>query len=90
MAETQKIKMFNGQCILVMVKDGVVTHFSPNMALPHSEFVKRKTGTRPDGAWVGTVTKMDDEIMGISSKHFYDCQLPAPEDVDKALKDKFE
>jgi hypothetical protein len=82
--------MFNGQAMLVMVKDVRVTHFTPDMALPHAEFVKHKTGTLPEGTWVGTVTKMDDEIMGITSKHFFDYQLPAPEDVDKALKDQFE
>jgi hypothetical protein len=72
-----------------MVKDGSVTHFS-DMALPHVEFVTRMTRTLPEGTWVGTVSKLDDEIMGITSKHFFGYQLPAPEDVDKALKRKFE
>ena len=48
------------------------------------------TETLPESAWVGTVSKLDDEIMGITSKHFFGYQLPAPEDVDKALKKKFE
>jgi len=89
MHTTDKIKLANGQAMLVMVKDGTVTHFS-DMALPHAEFVRRKTGTLPEGTWVGTVSKLHDEIMGITSKHFFGYQLPAPEDVDKALKLKFD
>ena len=89
MSVTPKIRLANGQAMLVMVKDGAVTHFS-DMALPHVEFVRRMTGTLPEGTWVGTVSKLKNEIMGITSKHFFGYQLPAPEDVDQALKDKFE
>jgi hypothetical protein len=89
MTPGSKVKLWNGQAMLVMVKDGAVTHFS-DMALPHAEFVRRMTGTLPEGTWVGTVSKLDGEIMGITSKHFFGYQLPAPEDVDSALKKKFE
>jgi len=82
MTDSPKIKLWNGQAMLVMVKDGAVTHFS-DMALPHVEFVRRMTGTLPEGA-------LHNEIMGITSKHFFGYQLPAPEEVDKALKKKFE
>jgi hypothetical protein len=54
------------------------------------EFVRRKTGTLPDGAWVGTVSKLDGEVMGITSKYFFDYQLPAPPDVNAAIKDVFQ
>ena len=86
---SEKILMRDGDCILVMVKDGEVIHYSWNMSLPHVEFVRRATGTRPDGAWVGTVTKLDNEVMGISSKYFFDYQLPAPVDVNDAIKRRF-
>ena len=89
MADHSKIRLSNGQAMLVMVKDGVVAHFN-DMALPHAEFVRRATGTLPEGTWVGTVSKLHDEIMGMTSKHFFGYQLPAPEDVDRALKNKFE
>jgi hypothetical protein len=89
MTTAPKIKLWNGQAMLVMVKDGKVTHYS-DMALPHAEFVRRMTGILPEGTWVGTVSKLDDEIMGITSKHFFGYQLPAPEDVDQALKKRFE
>jgi hypothetical protein len=89
MTASPKIRLSNGQAMLVMVKDGSVTHFS-DMALPHVEFVRRMTGTLPEGTWVGTVSKLRNEIMGITSKHFFGYQLPAPEDVAKALKEKFE
>jgi len=90
MTDTLKVRLWNGQAMLVMVKDGSVIHFTSNMALPHVEFVRRTTGTLPEGAWVGTVTKLDDEIMGMTSKHFFGYQLPAPEEVDLALKMQFE
>jgi hypothetical protein len=46
--------------------------------LVHVEFVRRKTGTLPDGAWVGTVLQTRWEVMGITSKYFFDYQLPQP------------
>ncbi len=46
--------MRDGDTMLIMVKGGEVIHFTPNMSLPHSEFVKRMTGQLPEGAWVGT------------------------------------
>jgi hypothetical protein len=85
-----KIKMRDGDAILVMVKDGRVIHFSPNMSLPHSEFVKRSTGELPAGAWVGTVSKLDGGVMAISSKHFFGYQLPGPPEVIEAIRNEFE
>lgn len=82
--------MVDGDAILVMVKDGRVIHYSWNMSLPHAEFVRRKTGSLPEGAWVGTVSKLDGEVMGISSKYFYDVQLPAAPDINRAILDLFE
>jgi hypothetical protein len=87
---TQKIRMRDGDAILVMVKDGKVVHHSWNMSLPHVEFVKRSTGQLPGGAWVGTVSKLDGEIMAMTSKYFFDYQLPAPPDVDAAIRQSFE
>ena len=85
-----KVKMRDGDAILVMVKDGMVIHHSWNMSLPHVEFVKRTTKSLPEGAWVGTVSKLNGQIMAITSKYFFDYQLPAPEDVDEAVKRAFE
>jgi hypothetical protein len=87
---SDKIKMRNGDAILIMVKDGKVIHFSPNMSLPHAEFVKRTTGQLPSGAWVGTASKLDGEVAAISSKHFFGYQLPAPPEVADAVKRIFE
>jgi hypothetical protein len=87
---SDKIKMRNGDAILVMVKDGQVIHFTPNMSLPHVEFVRRATGELPAGAWVGTVSKLDGEVAAISSKHFFGYQLPAPPEVADAVRKKFE
>jgi len=86
----EKIQMRNGDAILVMVKEGKVIHYSWNMSLPHVEFVRRNTGTLPEGAWVGTVSKLDGAVMGITSKYFYDYQLPAPPEVNAAIKNLFE
>jgi hypothetical protein len=85
-----KIKMRNGDAILIMVKDGEVIHHSWNMSLPHVEFVKRTTGQLPEGAWVGTVSKLDGEVMAVTSKYFFDYQLPAPNDVDDVVRKTFE
>ena len=82
--------MRDGDAILVMVKGGQVVHHSWNMSLPHVEFVRRSTGQLPDGAWVGTVSKLDGEIMAMTSKYFFDYQLPAPPDVDAAIRKSFE
>jgi hypothetical protein len=87
---SEKIKMRDGDAILVMVKDGEVIHFTPNMSLPHVEFVRRTTKELPEGAWVGTVSKLDGEVAAISSKHFFGYQLPAPPDVAAAVRKKFE
>ena len=54
------------------------------------EFVRRTTGALPEGAWVGTVSKLDGQVAAISSKHFYGYQLPGPEWVQAAVRDKFE
>jgi hypothetical protein len=61
-----KIKMNDGDTILVMVKDGEVIHHSWNMSWPHVEFVRRSTGQLPPEAWVGTVSKLDGQVVGIS------------------------
>lgn len=82
--------MRDGDAILVMVKGGEVIHYSSNMGLPHAEFVKRSVGQLPDGAWVGTVSKLDGEVAAISSKHFFGYQLPAPPEVAAAVKRVFE
>jgi hypothetical protein len=87
---SEKIKLHDGETMLIMVKGGAVVHFTPNMGLPHSEFVKRTTGQLPTGAWVGTVSKLDGEIAAISSKHFFGYQLPAPPEVADAVRMTFE
>ena len=76
--------------MLIMVKDGAVIHFTANMSLPHVEFVKRATGTLPEGAWVGSVSKLEGEIAAITSKHFFAYQLPAPPEVREAVLRKLD
>jgi hypothetical protein len=87
---TEKVRMRDGDAILIMVKDGKVIHHTWNMSLPHVEFVKRATGQLPEGAWVGTASKLDGEVAAISSKYFFGYQLPAPPDVAEAVKVMFE
>ena len=86
----EKIRLRNGDTMLIMVKDGAVIHFTANMSLPHVEFVRRATGALPEGAWVGSVSKLDGEIAAITSKHFFGYQLPAPPEVREAVLQKFE
>ena len=89
-AMSEKIRMEDGDTILIMVKGGEVIHHSWNMSLPHVEFVRRTTGELPDGAWVGTASKLDGEVVPISSKHFYGYQLPSPIEVAEAVRRTFE
>jgi len=86
----ERIQMRDGDAILVMVKDRKVLHYSWNMSLPHAEFVKRTTKTLPEGAWVGTVSKLEGDVVAISSKHFFGYQLPAPPEVNSVIKAIFE
>ena len=86
----EKIKISNRETMLIMVKDGAVIHFTPDMSWPHSEFVRRMTGKLPEGAWVGTVSKLDGKVAAISSKHFFGYQLPGPYWVQAAVRNTFE
>ena len=55
--------------IIIVEGDRVLEHMWAMM--PHVEFVKRTVGELPDGAWVGTVSKIDGDHAVISSKTFY-------------------
>jgi hypothetical protein len=89
MREPEPIKPKDGQTLLIIVKDGKVIEFTWDMGLPHVEFVRRRVGELPAGAWVGTVSKIDGEVVAISSKHFFGYQLPAPEPVATAVRSLF-
>ena len=78
MRDPEEIELTNGQTLLVVVRDGRVVEYTWDMGLPHVEFVKRRFGELPAGAWVGTVSKIDGDVVAISSKYFYGYQLPAP------------
>ena len=82
------VEIGNGQTYLIIVQGDRVVDYTWAM-MPHVEFVKRSVGKLPDGAWVGTVSKIDGEIAVISSKTFYDVQMPAPEWVAKTVKSVF-
>jgi hypothetical protein len=86
----EKIKISNHETMLIMVQGGEVIHFTPDMSWPHAEFVRRATGKLPEGAWVGTVSKLDGEVAAISSKHFFGYQLPGPDWVQEAVRNTFE
>ena len=87
---TERIRLRDGDTFLIMVKDGKVIHFTPDMALTHVEFVKRMTGTLPEGAWVGTASKLAGRVVPISSKTFYGYQLPASVEIMEAVAKTFE
>jgi hypothetical protein len=89
MPALESIKLIDGQTLLVIVKDGRVIEYTWDMGLPHVEFVKRRVGELPTGAWVGTVSKIEGEVVAISSKHFYGYQLPAAESVTIAVRALF-
>ena len=82
--------MHDGETWLIMVNDGAVIHHTWDMSLPLVEFVKRSTGKLPEGAWVGTVSKIEGDVAVISSKYFFGYQLPAPQNVVDAVAKTFE
>jgi hypothetical protein len=75
---SDKIELIHGAMLLVIVRGHKVIHYSGNLLLSHVEFVKRQTGELPEGAWVGTVHKVEEGIVAFSSKSFYGYELPAP------------
>jgi hypothetical protein len=87
---SDKTQMRDRDTMLIMAKDDKIIHFTPNMSSPHSEFVKRTTKQLPEGAWVGTVSKLDGEVAAITSKHFFGYQLPTPDWALTAVRDTFE
>lgn len=82
------IAIGDGQTFLIIVQGDRVLEYTWAM-MPHVEFVKRTVGRLPEGAWVGTVSKIKGDIAVISSKTFYGYQLPAPEWVVKTVKTVF-
>ena len=72
MREQMPVEIGNGQTYLIIVQGDRVIDYTWAM-MPHIEFVKRSVGKLPDGAWVGTVSKIDGEIAVISSKTFLRC-----------------
>ena len=89
MLEPEPIQLTDGQTLLVIVKEGRVLEYTWDMGLPHVEFVKRRVKELPAGAWVGTVSKIEGEVVAISSKYFYGYQMPAPEPVMTAVRALF-
>jgi hypothetical protein len=85
-----KIELTDRAMLLVIVKGGKVIHYSGNLLLSHVEFVKRKTGELPEGAWVGTVHKTDEGIMAFTSKTFYGYEQLAPEPILRAMREAFQ
>jgi hypothetical protein len=84
----EPIEIGDGQTYLVIVNSDRVLEYTWAM-MPHVEFVRRTVGKLPEGAWVGTVSKIDGEIAVISSKTFYGFQLPAPEWVANTVRATF-
>jgi len=89
MREVEPIELTDGQTLLVAVKEGRVAEYTWDMGLPHVEFVKRRFGELAAGTWVGTVSKIDGEVVAISSKYFFGYQLPAPDSVIAAVRALF-
>ena len=90
MRDVEPIELSDGQALLIIFKDGRVIEYTWDMGLPHVEFVKRTTGTLPDGGWVGTISKDKQGISVITSKTFYGHQMPAPHWVLDAVLTMFE
>lgn len=84
-----KIEIRDGYYFLIIVQNGKVTHYTPNVSLSHADFVKRSVGTLPEGAWVGSATKNDGYLTAINSYTFYQNQLPGLPEIQKIVHDTF-
>lgn len=88
MRSQSPIEIGDGQTFLIIVQGDRVVDYTWAM-MPHIEFVKRTVGKLPADAWVGTISKIDGEIAVISSKTFYDVQMPAPDWVAETVRSSF-
>ncbi len=85
----EKICISDGLYFLIIVQNGRVSHFTPNVSLSHADFVKRSVGKLPAGAWVGSVTKNDGYLTAINSYTFYQNQLPASPEIQDIVRERF-
>jgi hypothetical protein len=83
------VTLRDGDTLLAIVKDGRVTAHTWDIALSHAEFVRRTVGKLPDGSWVGTIRKVDIEVIPFNSRTFYGNQLPASAQVIEAVRAMF-
>ena len=92
MRTPSRIEIGDGQTFLIIVRGDRVVDYTWAM-MPHVEFVRRTVGWQvgklPEDAWVGTLSKIDGELAVISSKTFYDVQMPAPDWVTRIVKSEF-
>lgn len=86
---TEKFEIQDGLYVLIIVQNGKVIHFTPNVSLSHADFVKRTIGKLPADAWVGSATKNGGYLTAINSYTFYQNQLPAPPDIQNVVKEQF-
>ncbi|BDS07379.1 hypothetical protein NT6N_24190 [Oceaniferula spumae] len=86
---TERINIPDGYYYLIIVQGGKVIHSTANFGLSHAEFVKRKVGTLPDDAWVGSASKNNGVLEAVNSFTFYKNQLPAAPEIQEAVFAKF-
>jgi hypothetical protein len=87
---TEFIQLRDGDSLLAIVQGNEVAAHTRDIALSHAEFVRRTTGSLPDGAWVGTIRKADGQVMAFNSRTFYGNQLPAQTEVLSAVRSMFQ
>jgi hypothetical protein len=85
----KRIRLRDGDVLLASVQDGNVIAHTFDVALSHREFATRELGSRPEGAWVGTIRKFDGRIVAVNPRMYYENQLPAPAGVFAVINRKF-
>jgi hypothetical protein len=88
-AEDARIPIREGYYFLIIVQGQEVTHYTPDFGLSHMDFVKRRVGTLPEDAWVGSASKNGGVLEAVNSFTFYRNQLPGPEATQGAVFKKF-
>ena len=87
--DDSRISIREGYYFLIIAQNEEVTHYTPDFGLSHMDFVKRKVGSLPAGAWVGSATKNDGLLSAVNSFTFSRNQLPGPEATQRAVFKKF-
>jgi hypothetical protein len=84
-----QVTLREGEALLAVVKDGKIIAQTSDMLLGHGQFVARTLGTLPQGAEVVTISKLNGQVVALSSMTFRGTQGFASEAAQAAAQAVF-